>query len=139
MKWTLALALACAALSASGAADIVETIVVTELKPGDATDLMNELVREQQWKKKAIGFSYEGPRTNVPGYFAFDMYRSNPKGMDAVQGSVAVDARTGDVFDVTSCKRYRSPGLTKLQHAIWKHTALTEHLYRKLRRPYAAC
>lgn len=62
----------------------------------------------------------EETTNEVPGYYSFGAYDQS-QGLQNVLGWFAVDQRTGQVWETSSCELYRFPGLEKRRRALLKH------------------
>lgn len=57
----------------------------------------------------------------IPGYYAFGAYRSAPANMQDIVGWFAVNKRTGQVWDTTSCDLYEFPTLERQRRKLVRH------------------
>lgn len=60
---------------------------------------------------------------NIPGYYSFGAYRSSPANMQDILGWFAVNQRTGQVWDTTSCDLYAFPTLERQRRKLVRHAA----------------
>lgn len=58
---------------------------------------------------------------NIPGYYTFGAYRSSPANMQDIVGWFAVNQRTGQVWDTTSCDLYAFSTLEKQRKKLVRH------------------
>lgn len=85
-----------------------------------------ELVREA-----LVALNMNGPSVKIdhfrydyaPEFYAFMAWWPNPEGSPLI-GYYAVNPWTGDVWDVTGCRRISSAALQKEQEQIWKRSNL---------------
>lgn len=62
----------------------------------------------------------------VPGYASFIVIReSTTPGPDETLRRYAVNRHTGDVWEMTLCRHYDFPELTRMQHALAGHARAT--------------
>ena len=58
---------------------------------------------------------------NIPGYYAFGAYRSPQGNVQDILGWFAVNQRTGQVWDTTSCDLYAFPTLERQRRKLVRH------------------
>ena len=61
--------------------------------------------------------------TNIPGYYSFGAYDTRQPSVQNVIGWFAVNKRTGQVWDTTSCELYQFPKLERQRHHLVRHTS----------------
>lgn len=60
----------------------------------------------------------------IPGYFSFIFIReATSPGPDTTLRRYAINRQTGDVWELTLCRRYDFPALEQMQRAMTGHTA----------------
>ncbi len=57
----------------------------------------------------------------IPGYYSFGAYRSPQGNMQDIVGWFAVNKRTGQVWDTTSCDLYEFPTLERQRRKLVRH------------------
>lgn len=60
---------------------------------------------------------------NIPGYYSFGAYRDSKGNLQDIVGWFAVNKRTGQVWDTTSCDLYAFPTLERQRRKLARHAS----------------
>ncbi len=105
---------------------LIASVVLTTLTPAAA-----QITREQARSLVHTTLRLRGDKVSskqiqestetIPGYYSFGVYRSPQRNMQDIIGWFAVNRRTGQVWDTTSCDLYRFPALERQRRKLVRH------------------
>lgn len=108
-----------------------DEVASTGLTKEQAKQVLVLVLKHEKYRLSDKGIYIDGDLQNPngkpdrPGYFDFSLSYENPKaGATAYLGYYSVNIKTGDVWEVESCVRYRFPALRRLQSEITKRTGV---------------
>lgn len=106
---------------------------VAHLTVEEARELVKAAVPPEMASLPGLSLDYYS-NPACPEFYFFAVLWSNPNPIGSnLSAHIAVNSRTGDVWDPFLTKRFESPKLKKLQELIRKRLGLSDAEYRKLR------
>lgn len=129
-RFLLALATLAPAIASAGSGPLkIDDVMPTGLTKNQAKQVLIVVLKHARFNLSTPGMYIDddlhGPNgePNRPGYYDFSLSYDTPKaGATNYLGYYSVNVRSGDVWEVESCKRYGFPKLRALQRKLKKRT-----------------
>ena len=112
---------------------VLVAAAVATLSLGVQASAQREITREQARSLVQTTLRLRGDKISArqiqestettPGYYNFGAYEPQKNGLQNVAGWFAVNKRTGQVWDTTSCDLYQFPTLERQRRKLVRHSA----------------